>query len=191
MLNIALSLTFEPTRIATVRNAFMMSLKPITRMRPVFAVLMAGAVGIAILGPYGGGTTSAVQDEIAAPPSKTSMEKFMARKLAAAQKTLEGVASEDFEQIRKSTHEMIELSRHEAWERMASARFVQDTADFVTAAEFLDRMAEAKDPEGTSLGFVRLTMTCTNCHSHVRTSSVAQLDEHRDSADATMIADAF
>ena len=83
---------------------------------------------------------------------------------------------------------MIELSRHEAWERMASARFVQDTADFVTAAEFLDRMAEAKDPEGTSLGFVRLTMTCTNCHSHVRTSSVARLDELRDAADGTMIA---
>lgn len=121
-------------------------------------------------------SVEAGQDEIAAPPDKSAMENFMARKLAAAQKALEGVAREDFEQIQAMTNEMIDLSRHEAWERMASARFVQDTADFVTAAEFLDRMAEAKDAEGTSLGFVRLTLTCANCHSHVRSSNVAKID---------------
>ena len=38
-------------------------------------------------------------------------------------------------------------------------------------------MADAKDVEGTSLGFMRLTMTCTHCHNHVRTASVAKLDE--------------
>ena len=37
-------------------------------------------------------------------------------------------------------------------------------------------MAGAKDVEGTSLGFMRLTMTCTHCHNHVRTASVAKLD---------------
>ncbi len=68
---------------------------------------------------------------------------------------------------------MIELSRQAAWEQMASYRFVQDTTDVVAAAEFLSRMADAKDAEGTSLGFMRLTMTCTNCHRHVRTDSVA------------------
>jgi hypothetical protein len=36
-----------------------------------------------------------------------------------------------------------------AWEQMASHRFVQDTTDFVAAAEFLSRMADAKDVEGT------------------------------------------
>ena len=76
---------------------------------------------------------------------------------------------------------MSDLSRHEVWERMASSRFVQDTADFVTATEFLDRMAEAEDTEGVSLGFMRLTMTCANCHAHVRSSSVAirKLDDSR------------
>ena len=77
--------------------------------------------------------------------------------------------------IQKATAEMIELSREAAWEQMVSYRFVQDTTDFVAAAEFLSRMADAKDAEGTSLGFMRLTMTCTNCHSHVRTASVAKL----------------
>jgi hypothetical protein len=104
------------------------------------------------------------------------MEKFMTRKLAAAQRALEGVSRDDHALIQKATAEMIELSRQAAWEQMASYRFVQDTTDFVAAAEFLSRMANAKDVEGTSLGFVRLTMTCTNCHNHVRTASVAKLD---------------
>jgi hypothetical protein len=68
---------------------------------------------------------------------------------------------------------MIELSRLEAWERMASPRFVQDTADFVSAAEFLSRMAEARDIDGVELGFMRMTMSCANCHRHVRTEAVA------------------
>lgn len=122
-------------------------------------------------------TSAAVQVEIAAPPDKKTMEKFMTLKLAAAQRALEGVAREDHELIQKATDEMIELSRQAAWEQMASYRFVQDTTDFVAAAEFLRRMSDAKDAEGTSLGFMRLTMTCTNCHNHVRTASVARLDE--------------
>jgi hypothetical protein len=120
-------------------------------------------------------TSAAVQVEIAAPPDKKTMEKFMTRKLAAAQRALEGVARDDHALIQKATAEMIELSRQAAWEQMASYRFVQDTTDFVAAAEFLSRMADAKDAEGTSLGFMRLTMTCTNCHNHVRTASVAKL----------------
>ena len=121
-------------------------------------------------------TSAAVQVEIAAPPDKKTMEKFMTRKLAAAQRALEGVARDDHALIQKATAEMIELSRQAAWEQMASYRFVQDTTDFVAAAEFLSRMADAKDVEGTSLGFMRLTMTCTNCHNHVRTATVAKLD---------------
>lgn len=154
----------------------MWALTPVTGLQSGLVALMISFAVIALFGPSSAATLSAVQDEIAAPPEKNAMEKFMVRKLAAAQHALEGVAREDYKQVQKMTAEMIDLSRHEAWERMASARFVQDTADFVTAAEFLDRMAEAEDAEGIALGFMRLTLTCTNCHAHVRTSSVAHLD---------------
>ena len=155
----------------------MLRLSPVAGLQSGIVALMICSAIIVITEPSGVRTSAADQDEIAAPPEKSVMEKFMVRKLAAAQRALEGVAREDFDLIRKLTVEMIDLSRHEAWEEMASARFVQDTADFVTAAEFLDRMAEAKDAEGTALGFMRLTMTCTNCHAHVRASSVARLHD--------------
>lgn len=166
----------------------MFKLTPVFGLQSGLVALMICAAGIAVFGPHAASAPSPAQDEIAAPPRKDVMEKFMAKKLAAAQHALEGVASENYEQIGKMTAEMIELSRHEAWEQMASHRFVQDTADFVTAAEFLQRMALAKDAEGTSLGFMRLTLTCTNCHAHVRSSSVAQLAPQHNTSDASLIA---
>lgn len=154
-------------------ESLMFRISPMSGLQSgVVALMMCSAV-ITLVESFSNGSSAAMQDEIAAPADESAMEKFMARKLAAAQRALEGVSRGDFELIRKSSAEMSDLSRHEVWERMASARFVQDTADFVTATEFLDRMAEAEDTEGVSLGFMRLTMTCANCHAHVRSSSVA------------------
>jgi hypothetical protein len=148
----------------------------VTGVQSGLVLLMMISAVIAALKLSGVQTSAAVQVDIAAPPDKKTMERFMTSKLAAAQRALEGVARDDHALIQKATAEMIELSRQAAWEQMASYRFVQDTTDFVAAAEFLSRMADAKDAEGTSLGFMRLTMTCTNCHNHVRTASVAKLD---------------
>lgn len=165
----------------------MLKITPLSGLQFSLVSLMVCSAAIAVFGPAGVMASSSPQDEIAAPPDKDAMAKFMARKLAAAQRALDGVARDDFELIRETTTEMIELSRHGAWERMASVRFVQDTVDFVAAAEFLSRMAEAKDSEGTSLGFMRMTMTCTNCHSHIRSARVA-LHELADPPAATLAA---
>jgi len=117
-----------------------------------------------------------LQDEIAAPPSKAAMDELMQQKLAAAQSALEAVTREDYEQLHEVCSDMIDLSHKEAWERMASPRFVQDTADFAAAVEFMDRMATARDAEGISMGFVRVTMTCAECHRHIRAPKVAALN---------------
>jgi hypothetical protein len=115
------------------------------------------------------------QDEIAAPPSKAAMDELMKQKLTAAQGALEAISREDFDQLHESSLKMIALSKREIWEQMASVRFVQDTADFVSAVEFMDRMAAAQDAEGVTLGFVRVTMACSNCHRHMRSARVADL----------------
>ena len=162
----------------------MQKLTTIAGLQSGLIALMLSSAFIAVYGVSGFASSNSIQDEIAAPANRDAMEKLMAKKLSAAQGSLEGVAREDFARIRETTSQMIELSRLEAWERMASPRFVQDTIDFVAAAEFLNRMAVAEDAEGTSLGFMRLTMTCTNCHSHVRSSKVAQLDRDQAHAEA-------
>jgi len=118
-----------------------------------------------------------VQDEIAAPPSKDAIEELMQHKLTAAQGALEAISREDFDELHEESLKMIALSKKGIWERMASVRYVQDTADFVSAVEFMDRMAVAQDAEGVTLGFVRMTMACSNCHRHIRTARVADLQQ--------------
>lgn len=129
-----------------------------------------------------------LQDQIAAPPSKVAMDQLMKQKLAAAQGALEAVSRDDFEQLHKVATQMIALSHKEIWEQMASPRFVQDTADFLAAVEFMDRMAAARDADGANLGFIRLTMSCANCHRHMRTPSVADLNSPPRSIRQTQLA---
>lgn len=124
-------------------------------------------------------STAAPQDQIAAPPSKAAMDELMKQKLTAAQNALAAVSREDFEQLHDIATQLIALSHKEIWEQMASPRFVQDTADFVAAVEFLDRMAGAHDVDGVNLAFVRLTMSCADCHRHMRTPTVAKSEPHR------------
>ncbi len=121
-------------------------------------------------------------DDISSPPEKADVEKFMEQKLKAAQRTMQAVMVNDFQLIRDECSAMVDLSRHAAWKQMASPVYIQDTADFVDAAEFLQKMATAEDSEGVSLAFARLTTTCTHCHLHVRTPRVARLN----SADGLM-----
>ncbi len=118
-------------------------------------------------------------DEIAAQPQKQDVEEFMARKLKSSQRTIEGVMTNDFQLIRDECSKMVDLSRHAAWKQLASPVYIQDTADFVAAAEFLEKMAAAEDAEGTSMAFSRLTASCANCHLHVRTPRVAQLEHNQ------------
>jgi hypothetical protein len=129
-----------------------------------------------------------LQDEIAAPPSKSAMDELMQQKLAAVQSALEAVTREDYEHLHAVCSEMIALSHKEAWERMASPRFVQDTADFAAAVEFMDRMSAARDPEGISLAFARVSMTCAECHRHIRAPKIAAIDLQRQPASGDQLA---
>lgn len=111
------------------------------------------------------------------PPDSSSMERLMQQKMAVAQQAFEAVARGNFEDTSQTANRLIALSRQELWQQMASPRFVQDTVDFVRAVELLDRMATAKDSDGTALAFTKVTLSCTNCHEHIRGARTAQLDK--------------
>lgn len=128
-----------------------------------------------------------IQDDIAAPPEKAAMDELMRLKLIAAQSALEAVSKDDFDLLHESSAKMIALSKREIWEQMASVRFVQDTVDFVSAVEFMDRMAVAKDSEGVTLGFMRVTMACSNCHRHMRSARIASLQQPVKETSSTLL----
>lgn len=116
------------------------------------------------------------RDENSAPPDHRTMERLMQRKMATAQQAFAAVARGSFEETTKAGEQLLELSRQELWQQMASPRFAQDTADFVRAVELLERMAAARDSDGTALAFTQVALNCTNCHEHMRGNRVARVD---------------
>ena len=143
----------------------------VKRLTVLITVLAAGGVLLCL----DANVAQQRDDDIGARPLQSDIEEFMARKLKAAQLTLEAVMTSDFEVIRDQSASMVDLSRHAAWKQMASATYVQDTADFVTAAEFFNRMAAAGDAVGVSVAYSQLVQSCTTCHQHVRAPRVAML----------------
>jgi cytochrome c556 len=117
------------------------------------------------------------QDENSEPPDHRTMERLMQRKMSVAQQVFAAVARSSFEDTTQAAEQLIELSRQELWQQMASPRFAQDTADFVRSVELLERMAAAKDSDGTALAFTRVALNCTNCHEHMRGARVAGTEQ--------------
>lgn len=141
-----------------------------------FFTAVAGLILIVAMQLLGRSESEAAQkgdDQIGAPVERRDVAEFMALKLKAAQLTLEGVMTNRFQQIQHNASAMVDLSRHAAWKQMASPTYIQDTADFVAAAEYLNRVATAEDAEATSMAFNRVMDRCASCHQHVRTPRVA------------------
>ncbi len=86
------------------------------------------------------------RDENSAPPDHRTMERLMQRKMATAQQAFAAVARGSFEEITKAGEQLLE------------------------------RMAAARDSDGTALAFTQVALNCTNCHEHMRGNRVARMD---------------
>lgn len=120
-------------------------------------------------------TTAVAQRQpvAAVRPIPADVRDFMHRKLDASQQVLKGLTTEDLALVKSGTAVMIEMSKETLWRQTASAAYTQDTADFVAAAEFVIQRAENDDLQGAALGYSQLTLSCVNCHRHVRNAGVA------------------
>lgn len=121
-----------------------------------------------------------------APPVADEKE-FMQSKLAALNRSMGAVAIDDFAAIERSGKELIDLSKQESWQQRSSPAYLQDTADFVAAAEYLIRAAGANDPQAVAHGYTAVVHSCLNCHRRVRTPKVAANQAIQPSAPHTAV----
>jgi hypothetical protein len=110
----------------------------------------------------------------AAKPLRDNVRKFMRAKLENENDVMEGLMTEDFDQIKLGASRMVQMSKQTHWQQFQTPVYTQDTADFVDVAEQLAIAAEKKDLDTASLHFVKLTLKCVNCHKHVRSKKVAR-----------------
>lgn len=110
---------------------------------------------------------------VAAPDAR--LRAFMRKKLVAADHVMEGLATPNYELIRKGATELIHMSKAALWETHAGPAYSQDSADFVRSAERLIKQANEKDLEGASHTYAHLTIRCIDCHRRIRGQKIASL----------------
>lgn len=140
------------------------------------AVVRAGGVaGLAVLAALAGGGWFAVGAQGQDEESDRDLSAFMRLKLGHAQNVLEGLATEDFEQIAKGAQRLSLQARDEAWMVFQTEDYLRQSMEFQRIADTLLDAAHDENLDGAALAYVQLTMSCINCHKYTRDVRMASL----------------
>jgi hypothetical protein len=105
------------------------------------------------------------------PVQKRTRAEFMREKLNFSKDVLEGLALEQYATIEKGAKALKKLSEAAEWE-VATIPSVTDyvmlTTDFQRHADELVKQAKAKNIDAATLAYVKLTMSCVQCHKFIR-----------------------
>lgn len=105
-----------------------------------------------------------------APPQKgpTSNQLLMRDKLSFATRALEGLSMEDFDKIAEAGNMMGIISRAAAWHIIPTEQYSRMSKNFQEQARDMERHAKEKNLDAASLDYVRITLTCVQCHDYIR-----------------------
>jgi len=95
---------------------------------------------------------------------------FMQAKLAHAEKTLEGLAREDYEEIARHSQAISLLCEDELWSVLKTPEYQQRSDEFRRSVNAITDAARRKNLEAATLAYVDATMKCVTCHKYVRQS---------------------
>lgn len=127
------------------------------------SLLAAAVLCLAAWGLNGFGQTSPIDET---PP--VNFDALMQRKLASSQELIKGLALDDFELIEREAQTLQLLSLDAGWNTIQTDEYARISVEFREAAKRLARAAEDKNLDAAGLGYFKLTMTCIDCHRHVR-----------------------
>jgi hypothetical protein len=114
-------------------------------------------------------------------------EDLMRKKLAHAQKVLEGIAVNDFTKISKNAEQLMAISKAVEWTVIKSPAYEIHSNDFRRAAEALIQRSQQKNLDGAVLAYLDLTMSCVRCHKYVRDTRFTRLDPAFDAVPALLV----
>lgn len=100
--------------------------------------------------------------------SKAQLNSFMEMKLEHAKGILEGLATEDFEQIAKASQALTALSLESTWNAYTTMEYLDHSADFRRALNVVASAAQEKNLDRAALGYVNMTVQCIECHRYLR-----------------------
>jgi hypothetical protein len=111
-------------------------------------------------------------------PNRAAKE-FMRDKLALAQKVLEGLATENYPLMTANGARLSAMTRETGWRLFGNTDYDQQSLAFRRQADALVKAAGDKNLDAATLAYVRLTISCVDCHKLVRGKFVATADGSR------------
>ena len=100
-------------------------------------------------------------------------KEFMRDKLELSQQVLEGLATENFDLVIAKGTRLSAMSQEADWRVFENPDYEQQSVAFRRQVDALVRAARDKNLDAATLGYVRMTMSCVDCHKLVRGKLVA------------------
>ena len=103
------------------------------------------------------------------PKSPSSNQLLMRDKLTQMNRVLEGITLNQFDQVEKSATTLRQISKATSWHIIdQSPQYRRLSKNFQEQATDLVRHAKERNGEAATLDLVRMNITCTHCHQHMR-----------------------
>ena len=96
------------------------------------------------------------------------LSAFMKAKLIHAEKTLEGLAKEDYDLIIKHSQAISLLCEDEMWAVLKTPEYQARSNEFRRSVDAITTAARKKNLEAATLAYVDTTLKCVSCHKYVR-----------------------
>ena len=93
---------------------------------------------------------------------------WMAAKLEYSTAILQGLATEDFDLIKKNAEQMRLLNKVEGFVRRRNPQYRLQVENFTRVADGLIKQADNENIDGVALEFSQLTLSCVRCHQVLR-----------------------
>ena len=103
-------------------------------------------------------------------------KEFMRDKLELAQGILEGLSIENYDLIISRSQKLSAMSQEADWKAFENPDYEQQSLAFRRNVDALTKAARNKNLDGATLAYVRVTMSCVECHKYVRGRLVAGLN---------------
>ena len=103
------------------------------------------------------------------PNALTSNQVLMRDKLKQMNGVLEGLTLNKFDQVKESAKTLGMISRATSWHISdPTPRYERLSKNFQEQAADLERHANERNTDAAILDLVRMNITCTQCHQHMR-----------------------
>ncbi len=111
---------------------------------------------------------------VAAVPAQTAgTGRVMRDKLTHTQKIMEALMTSDFALLDRESAALVRVTELPAWSVLKSPEYLRLSAAFVRANQDLRDAAKARDLDAAALDYMALTLTCFQCHKHIKGMRIA------------------